>query len=131
MTAEKVKIEYANEFKGTLKTSHGEVLVGNQENGMKPYNLLFGALGACFYSTVLGIIVKKRLTFDGAVVEINGSKREEVPTTLDHVTLTITFKNASNEEQFLKSAELGTKYCSVFETISKVAQIDLVVNFEN
>ena len=39
-------------------------------------------------------------------------------------------KNPSNEQQLLKSAELGAKYCSIYETISKVAKINLEVIFE-
>jgi putative redox protein len=39
--------------------------------------------------------------------------------------------NGSDEEKLRKAADLGAKFCSIHETISKVAKIDLVVTFES
>jgi len=41
----------------------------------------------------------------------------------------LTIRGGQDETQLKTSAELGAKYCSIHETISKVAKIDLVVNF--
>jgi putative redox protein len=110
---DKIDLEFNNEFKGVMKAPKGQVFIGSQEGELKPYNLLFGALASCFYSTFLDIVEKKRITFDGANIEVSGTKREEVPTTLNHVEIKLTLKNVSDESKFKKSAELAAKYCSV------------------
>ncbi|MGD9605312.1 MAG: OsmC family protein [Bacilli bacterium] len=130
MAADVIKMDFRNEFVGTMTAPKGQVLIGSQEGGLYPYNLLFGALGSCFYSTFLSIVNKKRLTFDSATVEISGRHIEAQVATLEYVQIKITIRKASDEKQFLRSVELGAKYCSIHETISKVAQIEKVVIFE-
>ena len=130
MAVENVKMEFTNDFQGFMETENGKVMIGRDMGEMKPYNLLFGALGSCFYATFLGIVEKKKLTFDGATLEISGVKRTEIPNTLESVLMKLVIKNASNEKQFLRSVELGAKYCSIHETISQVAKIDIEVEFE-
>jgi putative redox protein len=130
MAADVVKIDFKNSYVGTMTTPRGQVLIGAQEGGLRPYNLLFGALGSCFYATFLSIVEKKRLSFDSATVEISGRHREDQIATLEYVQIKITIRGASDEKQFLRSVELGAKYCSIHETISKVATMEEVVVFE-
>lgn len=125
----KVRLDFDNTFNGTLTSETESVKIGVVEGSMRPYQLLFGALGSCLYSTFLDIIEKKRLTFDSVVMEISGEKRSEVPTTLKTGTILMVIKNPSNEEQFIKSAKLASKYCSIYETVSKVAELTLEVEF--
>lgn len=125
---EKVKFEFTNEFKGHLEIKNGQFPIG--EGGLSPYNMLIGGLGACLYHTFLEIVQKKRLTFDGARLEIDGVKRETTPTTLETAHIKFIVKNASNEKQFQKSVELAEQYCSIHATVSKVADISLELIFE-
>lgn len=130
MAVDNIKLEFTNEFIGKVIAPRGTVLIGDQENGMAPYHLLFGALGSCFYSTFLAIATKKRLTYDSVKIEISGHKRTgEIPT-LEEVWIHMSIKNPSNEALLRKSAELGTRFCSIHETISKVANMHLEVVFE-
>ncbi|MDY0064238.1 MAG: OsmC family protein [Bacilli bacterium] len=128
METEKIVIDWTDGFNGLLQAPGGEIEIS--ETALKPYNLLYGALGSCFYATFLEIARKKRLHFDHGRVTITGTKRDEVPATLNYVKVVLTVSNPSNEVQIIKSAELGAKYCSIYTTISKVAAIDLVVEFE-
>lgn len=130
MAVDNIKLDFSNTFKGVVYAPHGQVKIGTDDGDLLPYHLLFGALGSCFYSTFLTIVKKKRLTFDGATLEISGKKREIDPPTLEYVKIEMVIKNPSNEEQFLKSAELGAKYCSIHETIKQVAKIEMDVKFE-
>ena len=130
MAVDKIIQVYDNVFKGVMKAPKGELLIGDQEKGLSPYNLLLGALGSCYYHTFVEIAKKKRLTFDGANVEITGKKRTVVPTTLETALIKIVIKNASDEKKFVKTAELAADNCSIHATISKVAKIDLEVAFE-
>jgi len=125
---EKVKLEFSPDYKGQLEVGKRIVKLGIDE--MSPYNLLLGALGGCLYHTFLDIVVKKRLTFTNVKMEIDGVKRESVPTTLESVQVKFIIENASNEKQFEKSVELAEKYCSIHATISKVADINLELIFK-
>ena len=129
MAVDNVKISFTNTFSGEMETPSGVLKIGSEEGTFKPYHLLFGALGSCFYHTFLTIVEKKRLTFEVANLEISGVKREVPPTTLETVGMKFTIKNASNFEKFQQAVELAAKYCSIHETISKVANIDIVTEF--
>ncbi|MFA5467369.1 MAG: OsmC family protein, partial [Candidatus Izemoplasmatales bacterium] len=85
---------------------------------------------SCFYATFLSIANKKRLSFTSATVEVSGKKREDKIATLEYVKMVLTIKDPSDKAQMIRSAELGAQYCSVHETVSKVAKIDLEVLFE-
>lgn len=130
MSETTVKLDFTNEFEGTLTAKYGTARVGKGEGRMAPYDLLLGALGGCFYSTFLGIAEKMRLEFAGAALSIHGVKREEVPTTLKTVEMTFTIRGAKAEKGFRRAAELASKYCSIHETLSRVAEMSLQVVLE-
>jgi len=125
-----IKMSFKDGFTGEMISPTANVKLGSQLNGAQPYHLLYGALGSCFYATFLSVADKMRLSFQNATVEVSGTKRETLPTTLDYVKIELTIVNPNDEEKMLKAAQLGAKHCSIHETISKVATIDLVVNFE-
>jgi len=129
MDVETVTLDFKDGFQGKLTAPGGTVAIGGTEGGLAPYNLLFGALGSCFYSTFLSIATKKRLTYSTAKLTITGHKRDEVPPTLDHVEIRMEIAGASDEKGILRSAELGASYCSIHATVSKVADIKLAVTF--
>lgn len=130
MAVETITIAYNHGFRGTLKTEKQDVLVGSHETGISPYNMLFGALGSCLYATFLEISRKKQLKYTNCDVIVSGTKREEIPTTLNYVKVELVIHNPSDELGLEKSAKLATKYCSIYETLSKVAQMETVVRFE-
>lgn len=125
---EKVKFEFGTDFNGYLEVANGRVEIG--KDAMSPYNLLFGALGSCLYYTFADVAKKKRLEFTGVSMEIDGTKRTTAPATLEHVQIKLIVKGASDEKQFIKTAEIASKWCSIHETISQVATIDMEVLFE-
>jgi len=130
MDVDVVALHFSDGFRGTLTAPKGTIPIGNEEGGLQPYNLLLGALGSCFYTTFLAIATKKRLIFTEASLTISGHKRDEIPLTLDYVEMKMVVTGASDEEGIRKSAELGTEYCSIHATVSKVAKIKLTVEFE-
>ena len=91
-------------------------------------DLMLGALSACFHST-LHDILKKKSEIPTIEIIVTGEKRTEVPTTLEWVNLEITVTGDADEKQFLRSVDLAAKYCSVHETISKVARMSHEVKF--
>ncbi len=115
-------------FVGTAKGEHAELALSMDGNGFVPYELLYSALGSCVHATFLGVAEKMRVTFDSVDYHITGIKREEIPTFLTHCTMTITAKNASDTDKFDKAFDLGTKYCSVFNTLKNVAEMTVVIH---
>lgn len=129
MAIQKIEIKFNNGFNGELISKNSRTAVGVESGQLGSYDMLFGSLAACLYSTFLDVVVKKKITFDEANVVVTGEKRKEIPTTLEWVSVVIEIKNASNEKGINKAADLAAKYCSVYETISKVAKMTLEVRF--
>lgn len=130
MSRNNVTLKFDTKFVGELESNTGKVKIGLEHGDMTPYQLLFGSLGSCFYATFLSVSNKMKLTFTNVVIEVTGTKRIEVPQTLEHVTIQMTIFNGSDEAKLTKAAALGAKHCSIYETISKVSKMDLIVLFE-
>lgn len=125
-----VKLAFGNGFEGTLYARNGSAAIGKGEGMLRPYDLQLGALGACYYSTFVDIAGKMRLEYEKAEIAILGVKREDTPTTLKTVTMDFTLYGVKEQKGFQRAAELAAKYCSVHETVSKVAEITLRITFE-
>lgn len=123
-----VKTVYTPEL-STLDNGRGGVRIGSKPGEFYPYDLLLGALSACFHSTLHDILVKKKMSIPKVEIIVTGEKRKEVPTTLTWVNLDVTVIGEVDEKQFLKSIDLAAKYCSIHETISKVAKMTHGVHF--
>jgi putative redox protein len=130
MKTDNVQLKFSNQFVGSMTSPTGRVVLGQQPDGMAPYHLLYGAVGSCFYATFLSIVQKKQLTFIDADLEVSGIKRDKVPATLEYLKMVLTIRGGTNHEQLKDSAELGAKYCSIHETISQVAKVELEVIFQ-
>ena len=131
MSETRVQLNFARDFEGTLEAARGRLEFSDVREGtFKPYDLMLGALGACYYHTFVGIADKMKLDYKEARLDISGVKRTEVPATLKTVDMVLTIKGAADQKGFERAAQLSAKYCSVHETISKVADISLKLEFE-
>jgi putative redox protein len=124
-----VGLQFGREFEGELSAARAGAAIGMGDGQLRPYDMLLGALGACYYSTFVDIAKKMRLEYEGASIDISGVKRQEVPTTLATVDMVFTIRGVSDQKSFRRAADLAAKYCSVHETVSKVAEISLDVRF--
>ena len=129
MSRLKTEIELKNTFSGVMHVPGADVPVGGVQGELLPYDMLFGALATCVYSTFLDIVNKKKISFDRATMSIEGEKRSEVPTTLIWVDTQLVIYGAENEKALEKTFELATKYCSIYQTISSVAEMRWDVEF--
>lgn len=125
-----VNMEFDYEFKGVLKAKRGTVDIGIVEGTIEPYDMVFGALGSCLYSTFLDIAVKKKIVYDGVRMKVSGEKRTEVPTTLKTVNVEVTVVNPEKEKGLDQAMKLATEYCSVYQTLSHVAEMTYSLEFE-
>ena len=120
------------DFSGELKTENGNLRIGMAEGEFLPYQMLMGALGACLYSTFLDIIKKMRLEFSACSLDIQWEKRTETPTTCKVVMIKASVKGVERNKQtrFHKAFELATEYCSIYSTLSHVAEMHWEIFFE-
>ena len=130
MKEEKVSMRFGSGFAGELTGEKLTVPVGRQAEGLKPYELLLGALGACYCATFVDVAKKMRLEYQRCEFDIRGLKRDEVPTILTAVEMDFRVYGAAGEKGFARAAELAAKYCSVHETISRVADIKINLSLE-
>lgn len=61
MSQIEVRLIFSQEFEGELSTLNTKTAVGSGDGKLRPYDMLLGALGACYYSTFVGIAKKMRL----------------------------------------------------------------------
>jgi putative redox protein len=130
MAYDNIILNYDYDFKGEIISPTAKTAVGGEENGLKPYHMLFGALGSCFYATFLSVARKMRLTFDNASLEIEGFKSDPDIKIIDNVIINMTVENPSHEQRLLKAAKLGAQHCSIHALVSKAADVKLNVRFK-
>ena len=123
-----IKTNYSPD-KYTLENERAIVGIGSKPGEFYPYDLLLGALSSCFYYTLIEILEKRKVEIPIVEVIVTGEKRTEVPTTLEWVNMEITVTGKVDEKQFQRSVDLAAKYCSIHETISKVANVTHEVKF--
>jgi putative redox protein len=128
----KVSLNFNNTFNGELTASKTTAIIGEGHNALSPYEMLAGALGSCLYSTFLEIIKKMRLNFDTCKIDIEIEKRTEVPATAKLVLITCIIKGATNDNiaKYNRAFSLATEHCSIYNTVSQVAEMKWTLALE-
>lgn len=127
-----IKTNFNSNFTGELITDRAQVAIGSGEGRLAPYDMLLAALSSCLYATFLGVVEKKRLTFDRCEITVKGEKRTEIPTTLQWCQVEMRLFGAveSKEKHYIEAAKLAGEYCSIYQTLSNVADMSTEVIFE-
>ena len=115
-----------NNYDGMGQTTRGlSIPINTEESGALPYELLLMALGSCLYATFMEIATKKRLTWDQVDLDLFGDKREESPTFLKTglIRFNITGTREVDHKKLEKSLVLASQYCSIYQTLIKVADL--------
>ena len=128
--AAQAKIVFDKAFNGKLKGDRHSTDIGGSGESFAPYELLYGALSSCVHATVLGILRKMRLKYDTCTYDITGDKRNEIPAFLTDVYFKVTMTGVENEVKMSKAIELGTEYCSIYNTLAKVAKMHLEIEYK-
>lgn len=123
MDKKEVTLKFTNAFEGDLIAPKSIVKIGSEEGTIAPYDMLLGALGSCLYSTFLDVMKKKRIEFERFEMVITGEKRTEVPTTLKWVNVDAVVYAPEKENGVSESFRLATEYCSIYSTLSHVAEM--------
>ncbi len=126
-TTDKITLNFSDGYQGEVIGPRGKLKIGSGENTFAPYNLLYGALGSCYYATFLAMADKMNLDVIKATVVITGEKLETDLAPLGHVLVDVKITSPSEEKKLIRSAELGAKYCSIYNTLSHVAEMELKI----
>lgn len=94
-----------------------------------PYEYLLGALAGCYASTLYSY--ERKTNINKIDINIQGIKRENAPTTLEKTTITVKAYGVSDEEEFSSLAKRAAEDCSIYQTISKVSEMILNIEFED
>lgn len=130
MLQKMVTTVFTQKFEGELIGPRGTAKIGVEEGTLAPYDMLFGALAACLYSTFLDVSIKKRIAYETCTLEVTGEKRKDVPTTLKWVHVKATVLNAQKEAGLEEAFRLATQYCSIYQTLSHVAEMTYEIQFK-
>lgn len=123
-------VTFNHEFSGQLQSPNGST-ISISETQIRPYDMVLGGLVACFHHTFLDVLKKKRQHVVNVEYRVEGQKRETIPATLELVQMHITVHGASDQVQADKCFELAKKYCSVYQTLSYVAQMGVTVEYSD
>ena len=129
--ANKVNVTFDKKHDGVLKTENYETKISFRGDGMAPYELFLGGFASCLHATFIGIMSKRKLTFENVTYDITGYKREEVPTLLNKVVtnVVITGADENKQKQILKSMDQAENYCSISQTIANL-DAEMIFNIE-
>ncbi len=128
--AAQAKTVFGNGFNGKLSGDRHTTDIGGSGKSFAPYELLYGALSSCVHATVLGILRKMRLKYDTCTYDVTGDKRNEIPALLTDVYVKVTMTGVENEAKMSKAIELATEYCSIYNTLSKIAKMHLEIEYK-
>ncbi len=125
MAYRQVDLIFTDGFHGLLSAEKGQARVGEEEGELSPYELLQAALGGCYYKTFLDILAKQNIEFTEARLEIRGVNRTKPPTTLEKLDIIMTIVGAASEaeKKIRRAADLAGKYCSIYQTLTHVADV--------
>ncbi|HHX30293.1 MAG TPA: OsmC family protein [Clostridiaceae bacterium] len=121
-----IRAVFESGYRGVVEGQRARLVIGPDENEFGPYDLLLGGLAGCFYVTFLSITEKMQLHYDEVVMDIEGHHREEPPTMLAHVIISMEVKGVdpAKEKMYKRASEIAGKYCSVYQTIGHVAEME-------
>lgn len=125
----KAEIQYAGDefFIGTTPSGHSQVIdaKGDRKTAASPLELLLISVAACTAVDVISILKKKRQDVARYEVEIEGTRRDEIPRgfTAFHIHH-IVYGRSVSAKAVAAAIELSdTKYCSVAYTVRPTAKI--------
>lgn len=116
---EAVHFEGSSELADIKVQIDGSESIGGEGKGVRPMELVLMALGSCSVFDLSSILKKQRQAVEDIQVEVNGTRREEIPNIFTQIHLTFTFKGKLDEAKVAKAAELAVKkYCSVHDMLA-------------
>jgi putative redox protein len=96
----------------------GSPEIGGLGLGVRPMEMVLMALASCSSLDLVTILKKQRQVVESFSVEVNGDRREQIPTIFTAIHLLFKLNGALDAQKVAKAAELAVKkYCSVHDML--------------
>lgn len=103
--------------------------LGGEGKAFRPMELLSGSLASCMMIDVIHILHKQRIDFELFRIEIEGHRKDAVPSPFERIHFAITTDAQITEERLAKNIQLTLdKYCSVAATLDSSVEISYTIN---
>ncbi len=112
-------VHFEAEGSGDVKVHiDGSEAIGGQGLGVRPMELVLMALGSCSSLDLITILKKQRQEITDFSVEVDGERREEIPTIFTKIHILFCLKGTIDQIKAEKAVELAVKkYCSVHDML--------------
>ncbi len=119
-----VHLEATNE-NGNKVQIDGSPVIGGEDQGARPMELLIMGLGGCSSMDVISILTKQKQVIDDYEVNITAERTEDqTPNLFSKIHVEFVFKGEINETKLVRAIALSMdKYCSVTKIMEKSATI--------
>ena len=119
------KVNDAVHFEGSSNSTSvkvhidGSPDIGGEGLGARPMELVLMALGSCSALDLVSILKKQRQQIDDMHINVEGERRETIPTIFTRIHISFTLKGKIDLVKAQKAAELAVKkYCSVHDMLA-------------
>lgn len=114
-----VHFEASSELSNVKVNIDGSEAIGGEGKGVRPMELVLMALGSCSVFDLHSILTKQRQEIEDINVEVEGTRRDEIPQIFTSIHLNFFLKGNIDEVKAAKAAELAVKkYCSVHDMLA-------------
>lgn len=116
------KLHFTNGYEGTYQVHDQTLHIASGK--ILPYDMTYGAIGACLYSNFLDVAEEKGLQIQEAQVLVDGKKRDQVPAILEYLHVCV--KVVCDQDQTFVDAvmEEAVAHCSMVQTFKPHAKIE-------
>lgn len=114
-----VHFEASGSVSGTKVHIDGSPEIGGLGLGARPMELVLMALGSCSSLDLVNILQKQRQVITDFSVDVDGKRREEIPSVFTKIHMQFTLKGEIDPQKAERAAELAVKkYCSVHDMLA-------------
>lgn len=112
---------------GQFSTPAGDAYAFTGTTG--PYEYILGGMCGCLFSTFEDIAKEQGLAYELVTFQVDGVKRDEVPSFLRSVHVHVSVRGTSDPKAFTYWFGEATKRCSAYQTLARVAEMSWDIEF--
>lgn len=118
------RVFFEDGFHGITKIGEQTLRIGEEQ--ILPYDMTYGAIASCLYSTFLDVLEENHLHVGKAMIDVHGVKRKTVPQTVENLFIHIQVESSDDLMQLRMAFAKAASRCSMVQTFAAVAeQIDM------
>lgn len=98
--------------------------IGGEGRGMRPTELLLGAIASCSAMDVLHILRKQRQPIEHLAIRVLGTRADAVPAPFTKIEMVFYARGAVDDHKLQRATQLAVeKYCSVAATLDPKVEV--------